>query len=113
MQWPTVADNASMKRIEFVCGIGYGKDGVALDNLEQRLSDCRGALSLHYQAFTELDGQGYWAGVAEPVKVFVVFAEVDLIHALGVAQKLACALNQECVAVAANEVNFKLVRGAK
>jgi hypothetical protein len=102
-----------MKRIEFVCGIGFAKSGEPLDNVDLRLAECRRWLVAQWGAFTELDGRGHWGGQSEPVKVFVVYADSDVVVARGAACRLAVALNQQCVAVAVSEVNFKLVGGAK
>jgi len=102
-----------MNRVEFVCGIGFGQDGQALDKVEERLAECRTLLVNQWCAFTELDGQGHWRGQREAVKAFVVYTDSGAKVAQTIARRLAAALNQQCVAVAVQPLaHFNLVGAA-
>lgn len=101
-----------MKKIEYVVGVNFDHAGHVLRDAQARLVECRAILIGAFGAFSEFDGRGLWAGCAEEVKLFVVWADVDLLKARGVGQQLAKAMAQECVAVSVSEVNFKLVGGA-
>lgn len=99
----------TMKRIEFLIGVERDANERKVDRVKARLANVREILTGAYNAFTEFDSRGYWDGVSERGRVFVVLADSDALKARGVARLIARAMKQQCVGLSICEASFHLI----